>query len=222
MQSAPKSSLLQRAYPWFVTVVIIGISVSLAGATLWARREQADLAVSQADTASLRGQLVQAQGSLTAFSQAQADASATAQAQADATATAQAEANDPTVALQQALQLVFATYQDPSNANVQAVGNAFAPSALGFEDQEAQHLASTQTHLGGQSAFTMNVLHTTPTDNGAAVETAEHWEYDEVDASDTRVRCVAEDSQQTYAMQHAETGWIVESVSLESDTRTDC
>lgn len=209
MRSGPGPSLIQRLFPWLATLLIIGI---LVVGTLWARREQDALSGAEARAATLQDQLTQAQASITAI----------AQAQADATATAESETNNPSLALQHALQLVFAAYQDPSDAHIQALSDAFSPAGLGFENTEAQHLQTAQTHLGGQSAYTVNVLDSSATGDTATVSTQEHWEYDEVDASNTRVRCLVEDSQQTYGMDRVQSGWLVDTVTLENLLRTDC
>ena len=56
----------------------------------------------------------------------------------------------------------------------------------------------------------------------AQVRTTERWLYDERDASDRRLRCFTEDSDQTYVLVRQGQDWIVDEVQLGSTRRTDC
>ena len=46
------------------------------------------------------------------------------------------------------------------------------------------------------------------------IHTVERWLYDERDPSDKRVRCLVEDSDQTYTMKQQGQDWIIDSVVL--------
>jgi hypothetical protein len=71
----------------------------------------------------------------------------------------------------------------------------------------------------------MDVLSTTPgpSRDTTQITTHEVWTYDEVDAANRRVRCVVEESDQTYALRRVAAGWLVSDVSLQGTPhRADC
>jgi hypothetical protein len=70
----------------------------------------------------------------------------------------------------------------------------------------------------------MQVLATTPhSSDEAEIRTRETWTYDEVDAQNRKVRCVREESEQTYTLRHIAAGWLIQDVQLSGTTkRTDC
>jgi hypothetical protein len=202
---------LRRLVPWLVA---LGLLAVVAGLSVWARQQDAArrLAEGRADAAEAR--LVLAEATLTAF----------AHTNAAATATAIAETNPPDLALRRALDLVFEAYKDPNEGKLRALTDAFSPDALSFERTEAEHLISGGLHLAGGTPYDVVVLATTPHGpDGADVRTRETWTYDEVDAHNRRVRCVREESEQTYTLRRIAAGWLIEDVQLSGTTkRTDC
>ena len=53
--------------------------------------------------------------------------------------------------------------------------------------------------------------------------THEIWTYDEVDSQERHVRCVREESDQSYTLRNIAAGWRVEDVTLQgSPKRMDC
>ncbi len=203
-------SLWQRALPW---IVALGVFVLLAAATVWVRQQDAARRVAEARADTAEAQLAAAQASLAAVSRSVAVASATAAAQA----------NDPAESLKRALGIAFAAYQDPSEAHLRAVADAFSPAARAVFQTEAEHLISGGRHLGGQSSFDVQVLSTAPkgTDR-VEVKTRETWVYDERDQSNRPTRCVREEGAQTYTMRKTGVSWIVEDVELGASRRSDC
>jgi len=204
-------SPLRRLFPLIVLVAMLGV---VAGLAIWARQQDAArrVAESRADLAEQR--LVAAEASLTAI----------ARVSAAATATAAAENNLPEMALRRALDLVFEAYKDPSDGKLRALSDAFSPDALGFERTEAEHLISGGMHLAGGTPPQLDVVSSTPGQSGdTLIATHEIWTYDEVDAQNRRIRCVREESEQTYDLRHIAAGWRIENVALSGTTRrSDC
>ena len=204
-------SPLRRLLP---LILIVGLLAVIVGITLWARQQDAArrIAENRADLAETR--LVAAEASLTAI----------ARVSAAATATAAAGTNEPELALRRALDLVFEAYKDPSDPKLRALSDAFSPDALSFERTEAEHLISGALHLAGSSPYELTVLSTAPGGAGETqLTTHEVWTYDEMDAQNRRVRCVREDSDQTYTLRRTSSTWRVEDVTLTGSThRTDC
>jgi hypothetical protein len=202
---------LRRLVPWLVA---LGLLAVVAGLSLWARQQDAArrLAENRAETAEAR--LAVAEASLTAI----------ARTSAAATATAQAETNQPEMALRRALDLVFEAYKDPNEGKLRALSDAFSPDALSFERTEAEHLISGGLHLAGGTPYDMQVLATTPhSPDESEIRTRETWTYDEVDAQNRRIRCVREESEQTYTVRRIAAGWLIQDVQLSGTTkRTDC
>ena len=55
------------------------------------------------------------------------------------------------------------------------------------------------------------------------ITTHEIWTYDEVDGQERHVRCVREESDQSYTLRKIAAGWRVEDVALQGNPkRTDC
>lgn len=204
-------SPLRRLLP---LILIVGLLAVIVGITLWARQQDTArrIAENRADLAETR--LVAAEASLTAI----------ARVSAAATATAAAGTNEPELALRRALDLVFEAYKDPSDPKLRALSDAFSPDALSFERTEAEHLISGALHLAGSSPYELTVLSTAPGGAGETqLTTHEVWTYDEMDAQNRRVRCVREDSDQTYTLRRTSSTWRVEDVALTGSThRTDC
>jgi hypothetical protein len=202
---------LRRLVPWLVA---LGLLAVVAGLSIWARQQDAArrFAETRADAAEAR--LAVAEASLTAI----------ARTSAAATATALAETNPPETALRRALDLVFEAYKDPNEGKLRALSDAFSPDALSFERTEAEHLISGGLHLAGGTPYDMQVLATTPhTPDEAEIRTRETWTYDEVDAQNRRVRCVREESEQTYTLRRIAAGWLIQDVQLSGTTkRTEC
>jgi hypothetical protein len=204
-------SPLRRLFPLIVVLLVLG---TVAGIVLWARQQDSArrLAEDRADIAET--ELVAAQASLTAIGRISAAA----------TATAAVEANEPEMALRRSLDLVFEAYKDPSEGRLKALTDAFSSDALAFERTEAEHLLSGGLHLAGGTPYQMDVLTTSPGESGDVdITTHEVWTYDEVDVQQRNVRCVREESQQSYTLRKIAAGWRVEGVTLQgSPKRTDC
>jgi hypothetical protein len=128
------------------------------------------------------------------------------------------------MALRRALDLVFEAYKDPSDGKLRALSDAFSPDALGFERTEAEHLISGGMHLVGSTPYELDVLSSSPGAGGAAqIATHEVWTYDEVDGQNRRIRCVREESDQTYDLRRVAASWRIENVTLTGTTRrSDC
>jgi hypothetical protein len=186
----------------------------VAGLAIWARQQEGArrVAENRADLAEQR--LVAAEASLTAI----------ARVSAAATATAAAENNLPEMALRRALDLVFEAYKDPSDGKLRALSDAFSPDALGFERGEAEHLISGGMHLAGGTPYQLDVVSSAPGPGGVTqIATHEVWTYDEVDAQNRRIRCVREESEQTYELLRIAAGWRIEDITLSGTTRrSDC
>jgi hypothetical protein len=204
-------SPLRRLFPLIVLLALLGV---VAGLAIWARQQDAArrVAESRADLAEQR--LVAAEASLTAV----------ARVSAAATATAAAENNLPEMALRRALDLVFEAYKDPSDGKLRALSDAFSPDALGFERTEAEHLISGGMHLAGGTPYQLDLVSSTAGPTGdTQIATHEIWTYDEVDSQNRRIRCVREESEQTYDLRRIAAGWRIENVSLTGSTRrSDC
>lgn len=204
-------SPLRRAIPLILVLVLLAAVVGIA---LWARQQDTArrLAENRAETA--ESQLVAAQAALTAITRVSAAA----------TATATAESNEPEQALRRSLDLVFEAYKDPSEGKLKALTDAFSTDALSFERTEVEHLISGGLHLEGGTPYQLDVLSVAPADNGdTTVNTHEVWTYDEVDNQQRHVRCLREESEQTYSLRRIAAGWRVESIALSGTPhRTDC
>jgi hypothetical protein len=204
-------SPLRRLFPLVLVLVLLGVTAAFA---IWARQQDAArrVAENRADLAEAR--LVEAQASLTAI----------ARVSAAATATAAAESNGPEMALRRALDLVFEAYKDPSDGKLRALTDAFSPDALSFERTEAEHLISGGMHLAGATPYELDLVSSAPkADGGTEIVTHEIWTYDEVDGQNRRVRCVREESDQTYTLRRVAAGWHVETITLNGVVhRTDC
>lgn len=202
---------LRRLVPWVLALVVLAAA---GGLSIWLRQQDTARRAAEARADAAEARLVAAEASLTAITRTSAAA----------TATAQAEANQPEAALRRALDLVFEAYKDPSEGRLRAMSAAFGPEALSFERGEAEHLISAGTHLGGNSAYEMQVLSTNPTSpDQTQIRTREIWTYDEVDEQNRRTRCVREESEQTYTLRRVSGGWVVDNVALSGATRrSDC
>jgi len=204
-------SPLRRLFPLVVVVLVLG---TVVGVVLWARQQDAArrLAEERADVAET--QLVAAQASLTAM----------ARVSAAATATVVAATSEPEMALRRSLDLVFEAYKDPSEGKLKALTDAFSSDALAFERTEAEHLISGGLHLDGSTPYQLEVLSTTQDPGGDVdISTHEIWTYDEVDNQERHVRCVREESDQSYTLRKIAAGWRVEDVALTGTPhRSDC
>ena len=201
-----------RFMPWLVALGMLAVVVGLA---VWARQQDAArrLAEGRADAAEAR--LAIAEASLTAV----------ARSSAAAAATAIAVTNPPENALRRALDLVFEAYKDPTDGKLRALSEAFSPEALRASSSlEAEHLISGGLHLAGGTPYAVEILSTTArSPDESEIKTRETWTYDEVDAANRRVRCVREESDQTYVLRRVAGGWLIQEVQLTGTTRrTDC
>src|SRR5919199_1698158 len=180
------------------------VAVLGAAAVLWldqqsarARLEEAELQPALARAEAAEARAARAEASLTAIAEQRA-------AEAAATATSVARVNEPQRALERALGRLFAAFQEPTGRGYDQLPEVFAPAALQFLRAEADFLRSTGRRLGGASTFSVSaspVEQLAP--DRARVHTAERWLYDERDASDRRLRCFIEDSDQTYTLRQA-------------------
>jgi hypothetical protein len=204
-------SPMRRLFPLIVVLLVLGAAIGIA---LWARQQDSArrLAEDRADLAET--ELVAAQASLTAI----------VRASLAATATAVAASNEPEMALRRSLDLVFEAYKDPSEGKLKALTDAFSTDALSFERTEAEHLISGGLHLAGGTPYQLEVLSMTPGGSGDTnITTHEVWTYDEVDNQERHVRCVREESDQSYTLRKIAAGWRVEDVTLNgSPHRVDC
>ncbi|MBV9580985.1 MAG: hypothetical protein JO057_20590 [Chloroflexi bacterium] len=204
-------SPLRRLFPLVVVLLVLG---AVVGGVLWARQQDAARrsAENRADTAET--ELVAAQASLTAI----------VRASVAATATAVAQTNEPEMALRRSLDLVFEAYKDPSEGKLKALTDAFSSDALAFERTEAEHLISGGLHLAGSTPYQLDVLSTSSSPTGdVTITTHEVWTYDEVDNQGRAVRCVREDSDQSYTLRKIAAGWRVEEIALQgAPKRMDC
>jgi hypothetical protein len=204
-------SPLRRLFPLIVVLALLGV---VAGLAIWARQQDAArrVAENRADLAEAR--LVAAEASLTAI----------AGVSAAATATAAAENNLPEMALRRALDLVFEAYKDPSDGKLRALSDAFSPDALSFERTEAEHLISGAMHLAGETPYHLDVVSSAAGPAGAVqIATHEIWTYDEVDGQNRRIRCLREESDQSYDLRRIAAGWRIENITLMGTThKTDC
>jgi len=202
---------LRRMVPWLVA---LGLLAVIAGITLWARQQDAARRLAEGRADAAEAQLAVAEASLTAI----------ARTSIAATATAFAESNQPEAALRRALDLVFEAYKDPSEGRLKALTDAFSPDALTFERTEAEHLISGGMHLVGDTPYDMQVLSSAlQTPDVSLIRTHEVWTYDEVDAQNRRIRCLREESDQTYTLHRVAAGWLVQDVQPAGATRrTDC
>jgi hypothetical protein len=203
-------SPLRRLTPLFLLVALLG---AVAGLAIWARQQESarHAAENRADLAEQR--LVAAEASLTAI----------VRVSIAATATAAAENNLPEMALRRSLDLVFEAYKDPSDGKLHALTDAFSPDALSFESTEAEHLISGGMHLAGASPYILDVVSSSPGPTGTTqIATHEIWTYDEVDGQNRRVRCVREESEQTYELRHIAAGWRIENITPGTTRRSDC
>jgi hypothetical protein len=202
---------LRRVLPFIVALIVLGAFAVLA---FWARQQDSArrLAEDRADLAETK--LVAAEASMTAMSRVAAAATAAA-------AVAQ---NEPEMALRRSLDLVFEAYKDPSEGKLKALTDAFSTDALSFERTEAEHLISGGMHLAGGTPYELTVLSASPAGSGdTLMATHEVWTYDEVDAQERHVRCVREESEQSYTLRRIAAGWRVEDITLSgSPHRTDC
>lgn len=204
-------------------VVTLTVFVLLASAAYWIRQQQrvVDLVEDQANSLATRAALserraVLAEASLTAIADA-------AVARAGATTTAQARANEPEVALRAALDSLFALYQRPSAAGLKSLQDLFAPEAFATMRPEVDHLLGNGLYLGGQSSYRADVVATTPQGpERVELRTREQWTYEERDGGDRPVRCLREESVQTYGLQRVAGRWVVQQVALEDLQRTPC
>lgn len=199
------------------------VAVLGAAATLWLDQQgaRARLAEAQLEPALARAQAAEARA-------ARAESSLTAiavqrVAEAGATATAVARVNEPKTSLDRALARLFAAFQDPTGRAFDTLPEVFAPAALNVLRAEADFLRGNGRHLGGASTFS---LESSPInrldDESVEIRTVERWTYDERDASDRRLRCFTEDSDQTYVLKRQGQDWIVDQVVLGNTRRTDC
>jgi hypothetical protein len=202
---------LRRMVPWLVA---LGLLAVIAGIALWARQQDAARRLAEGRAEAAEAQLVVAEATLTAI----------ARTSVAATATAFAESNQPEAALRRALDLVFEAYKEPSEGRLKALTDAFSPDALTFERTEAEHLISGGMHLVGGTPYDMQVLSSTNQNPDVAeIRTHEVWTYDEVDGQNRRIRCLREESDQTYTLHRVAAGWLVHDVLPSGTTRrTDC
>jgi hypothetical protein len=193
---------------------IIALLGGVIGAVLWVRQEEVARRVAENRAEVAEGRLVAAEASLTAM----------ARVSAAATATASAASNEPEQALRRSLDLVFEAYKDPSEGKLKALTDAFSADALSFERTEAEHLISGGLHLEGGTPYQLDILSTSAGGSGdTVIATHEIWTYDEVDNDGRRIRCVREESEQSYTLRRVAADWRVEDINLTgTPRRADC
>ncbi len=206
-----------------VLVPLTIVAVLGAAATLWLDQQgaRARLAEAQLEPALARAQVAEARA-------ARAEASLTAiaeqrVAEAGATATAVSRVNEPKQALERALGRLFAAFQDPTSRAFDTLPEVFSPNALNAVRAEGDFLRGNGRHLGGASTFSVDSSPVNRVDQDSAeVRSIERWLYDERDASDRRLRCFTEDSDQNYVLKRQGQDWIVDAIQLGGTRRTEC
>lgn len=203
----------RRLLPFALALLALG---ALVGTLAWARQQQLARRAAEDRADAAQTALVAAQASLTAI--------ARGRAVAVATATVVADTSEPEMALRRSLDLVFEAYKDPSEGKLKALTDSFSSDALSFERTEAEHLISGGLHLAGGTPYQLDVVSSTPNASGDVdIATREAWTYDEVDDQSRPVRCVREESEQSYTLRKIAAGWRVEAVSLTgTPRRMDC
>jgi hypothetical protein len=211
MRVGVESAPLRHLVPWALALAAAAVVIVLA---TWVRQQDVARRAAEARADVAESQLAVAEATLTAI----------ARTSASAAATARAESNLPDAALRRALQLVFEAYKEPTEARLRALSEAFSTDALSFERTEAEHLISGGLHLAGGTPFVLDILNTTArSPDEAEVKTHEVWTYDEVDAQNRRVRCVREESEQSYVLRRTSANWQIQEVQLNGTTRrNDC
>jgi hypothetical protein len=197
-------------FTWLIAILLL---VGFGGAAVWGRQQTA-----RADEAERQRDVVLQENAALSLT-----LTVVAQTQATAQATAAARANEPGPALQRALDLVFAAYQDPTEPHLRALNDAFSQAARSVFQNEAEHLISSGRKLGGQSDWKLiDIQPGQVSGDQVDVHTRELWVYDEVDASGARQRCIREESEQTYTLKRTGSGWLVDDIQLGTSRRTDC
>lgn len=195
--------------PVWITLLALG---ALVAVVVWANQREVRLEATEerADQAEARA--------------ATAEAVVTVQAQSQlATATALAYVNSPAAAIDHDLALVLAAERDPNQDHLKALSDAFGPPALAMIRPEIEHLLSGGLHLGGDSGYQVSVLSTeAPSPDEVQLRTRERWVYDERNGDDQRMRCLIEDSDQTYTLKRAGADWQIMDIALGTSSRSDC
>lgn len=207
-------SWVRGLLPWLVGAAVIML---LGWATLWSRQQEQARRTAETRAEVAEAQLAVAQASLTALTRVQAVASATA--------AAIARGGEPGPALERALSLVFAVYQEPTQPRQRALAEAMSPEAIQVFRPQIERLSKQALHLAGESSYKVEILSVGPASGDRAeVRTREVWVYDELDPAEKRVRCLREQSEQTYTLRRVAStgGWLVESVELGASQRSDC
>lgn len=220
----------RHIYPVLAGVLVL---VVLGGTTVFARQagstaslmeQQAAAFATRAATQEVRA--VAAEASLTAIAQqqiARQTAVAAESATAVALATATATAVDPRSSLERALGLVFAAYKEPTQQRVQAMEDAISPDVMPVFRPQIDRLQAINGKLGANSSYKVEVLSVDrPNPDRAEIRTSEAWVYDERDRADQPVRCVREESEQTYVMVRDSGGWLVQQFLPGATRRASC
>jgi hypothetical protein len=154
----------------------------------------------------------------------QAVAVAAVQARATATAAPATRLSEARAVLEQGLQTTFTAMQDPSAERVAAISTYYAAQPLREVMPEIDYLRSNDLHLGGRSAYDLDVQDaSTLGDDRALFRTNETWTYDEQNPQGETVRCVQETYQVTYILQSTESTWQIQDLRLEGPSkRQDC
>jgi hypothetical protein len=137
--------------------------------------------------------------------------------------TAEREAAAPRLAMEELLGLIQTAYRSPTDDNIRAVRARFSDSAQAIFLPEATRLRDADLSLGGRSAFELTLL-TTAREGAdkAAISTREVWIYDERSADGSSVRCLREESLQTYVIQRVSGQWTIADMKLEDSSRASC
>ena len=200
---------LTIGFPIWIALVALGLLIAM---TIWTNQRE------------LAFQASEARASQAELRAATAEAIVAAQAvMQSATATAVAYVSSPEAALDRSLGVVLRAEREPTEDNLRSLNQELGPSALGFVRPEVEHLLSGALHLGGDSGYEREIVASAvPAAEQATVQTRERWTYDERDASDRRVRCLIETSEQTYTLQRAGRDWQVQDIQLITSSRRDC
>jgi hypothetical protein len=200
---------LTIGFPIWIALVALGLLIAM---TIWTNQRE------------LAFQASEARASQAELRAATAEAIVAAQTvMQSATATAVAYVSSPEAALDRSLGVVLRAEREPTEDNLRSLNQELGPSALAFVRPEVEHLLSGALHLGGDSGYEREVVaNGVPAPDQAIVQTRERWTYDERDASDRRVRCLIETSEQTYTLERAGRDWQVQDIQLITSSRRDC
>jgi hypothetical protein len=200
---------LTQVLPVWIALIALGLLVAVV---IWTNQRESAFQASEVRASEAESRAATAEAIVTAQAEARA-----------ATTTALAFASSPQASVERSLGLVLATEREPTDQHLRSLSDAFGPAALAVMRPEVEHLLSGGLHLGGDSGYDLTVVAADlPGPDQAQVHTRERWTYDERNADDQRIRCIIENSEQTYVMQKVGPDWQVEDIELGALSRSPC